>query len=59
MDDLDHAALACDGTALPRGDMQELLILVGEEGSWRRHTGKDAIGFRHVAPDKAGATKQQ
>ena len=37
--------------------MQELLILGGGEGTRRRHAGKDAISFGHVAPDEAGVAR--
>jgi hypothetical protein len=54
VDDLNHAALACDGTTPPRSDVQELLIFGGGEGARRGHSGKDAISFGHVAPNEAG-----
>jgi hypothetical protein len=59
MDDLDHAALACDVTTPPRGDVQELLILRGGEGPRRGQASKDAIGFGHVAPDETGVAKRR
>ena len=59
MDDLDHTALACDGTTPPRSDMQELRIVGGGEGTRGHHAGKDAIGFGHVAPDEAGVARSR